>query len=90
MEEQKSETIETDADTINEDKNDGGIYPYDPDYSDIEISDTPFSVFEYLRQLDKGKITIQPDFQRNQVWKNPQKSKLFNQSFLIFLFRLFI
>jgi hypothetical protein len=74
MEQEEDKIIELDIDTASEDKiEDGGIYPYDPAYSDIEISDTPFSIFEYLRQLDKGKITIQPDFQRNQVWKKIRK-----------------
>lgn len=74
-----------DSDVDSEDKYEGGgIYPYDPAYSDIEISDTPFSVFEYLRQLDKGKIVIQPDFQRNQVWTNIQKSKFIESILLNF------
>lgn len=76
--------IETDEDTIIEDKNDGGLYPYDPAYSDIEIGETPFSIFEYLRQLEKGKIVIQPDFQRNQVWNNTQKSKFIESIILNF------
>jgi len=84
MTEQEQKIIETDEDTIIEDKNDGGLYPYDPAYSDIEIGDTPFSVFEYLRQLEKGKITIQPDFQRNQVWKDHQKSKFIESIILNF------
>jgi hypothetical protein len=82
---EEEKKIELDEDTRIEDgKNDGGIYPYDPAFSDIEISDTPFSVFEYLRQLEKGKITIQPDFQRNQVWKNTQKSKFIESIILNF------
>jgi len=84
MSELEPEIIITDADTLQEDKNEGGIYPYDPAYSDIEIGDTPFSVFEYLRQLEKGKITIQPDFQRNLVWKNAQKSKFIESIILNF------
>jgi Protein of unknown function DUF262 len=76
--------IETDQDTANEDRNDGSIYPYDPAYSDIEIGEAPFSIFEYLRQLDKGKITIQPDFQRNQVWNTTQKSKFIESIILNF------
>jgi hypothetical protein len=85
MEEQEGKAIELDEDTLAEEgKNDGGIYPYDPAYSDIEISDTPFSVYEYLRQLEKGKIIIQPDFQRNQVWKDTQKSKFIESIILNF------
>lgn len=85
MGQEEDKIIELDVDTASEDKvEDGGIYPYDPAYSDIEISDTPFSIFEYLRQLDKGKITIQPDFQRNQVWKKNQKSKFIESILLNF------
>jgi hypothetical protein len=80
----KEKVIELDLDTAIEDEGDGSIYPYDPEYSDIEISDTPFSVFEYLRQLDKGKITIQPDFQRHQVWKRHQKSRFIESILLNF------
>lgn len=46
--------IETDRDTIEEEGSENGVYHYDPVFSDIEIGDTSFSVFEYLRQLDKG------------------------------------
>jgi len=85
MQEEEDKIIVMDSDTESEDRYEGGgIYPYDPAYSDIEISDTPFSIFEYLRQLDKGKIIIQPDFQRNQVWKNVQKSKFIESILLNF------
>lgn len=76
--------IETDLDTFEEDRNEGGLYPYNPEYSDIEIAETPFSIFEYLRQLEKGKIIIQPDFQRNQVWNKVQKSKFIESIILNF------
>jgi len=58
MIETNDKIIETDADTLAEDtiNDDGGLYPYDPAYTDIEIGEAPFSIFEYLRQLKKGKI----------------------------------
>ncbi len=84
MTEREQKIIEGDADTANEDKNDGGLYPYDPAYSNIEIGDTPFTIFEYLRQLEKGKIIIQPDFQRKLVWNNIQKSKFIESIILNF------
>lgn len=84
MTEKEEKIIVTDEDTKNEDKNDGGLYPYDPAFSDIEIGESPFSIFEYLRQLEKGKITIQPDFQRNQVWNSTQKSKFIESIILNF------
>jgi hypothetical protein len=72
----QKDIIETDLDTAIEDKNDNGsIYPYDPTYKDIEMGDTPFSVFEYLRQHQKGKIiSSEIDFQRNLVWNITKKS----------------
>jgi hypothetical protein len=85
MEEQEEKIIELDVDTASEDKTEeGGIYPYDPAYSDIEVIESPFTIFEYLRQLDKGKIVIQPDFQRNQVWNRVQKSKFIESILLNF------
>lgn len=77
-------TIEFDSETAKEDKSDGGIYPYDPAFESIEMTDNPFSVFEYLRQLEKGRIQIQPDFQRNLVWTNSQKSKFIESILLNF------
>ena len=84
MDEENKDLIVTDEDTAIEDKNDGGLYPYDPAYENIEIGEDPFSVYEYLRQLDKGKILIQPDFQRNQVWDKKQKSKFIESIILNF------
>lgn len=84
MSDKKEEVIETDEDTLLEDSLDGGLYPYDPAYENIEIGEDPFSVFEYLRQLDKGKIKIQPDFQRNQVWSREQQSKFIESIILNF------
>ena len=76
--------IETDQDTLSEDKGEGGLYPYDPAFKDIEIPEVPFSVFEYLRQLSRGKITTQPNFQRNEVWDQVQKSKFIESIILNF------
>lgn len=85
MAEPLEDIIEFDSDTQSEDgKNEGGLYPYDPAYTEIEIGEAPFSVYEYLRQLDKGKIVVQPDFQRNQVWKNVQKSRFIESILLNF------
>lgn len=85
MAEPLKDIIELDKDTELEDgKVDGGLYPYDPAYENIEIGEDPFSIFEYLRQLEKGKIKIQPDFQRNQVWKDEQKSRFIESIILNF------
>ena len=84
MSEIEQKVIENDSDTLIEDSNDGGLYPYDPAYSDIEIGEDPFSIFEYLRQLKKEKIIIQPDFQRKQVWNPIQKSQFIESIILNF------
>lgn len=85
MSEPLNDIIELDSDTLLEDgKGDGGLYPYDPAYTEIEIGEAPFSIFEYLRQLEKGKIVVQPDFQRNQVWNTTQKSKFIESILLNF------
>lgn len=84
MTEEDNKIIVVDDDTSTEDKNEGGLYPYDPAYENIEIGEDPFSIFEYLRQLNKGKILIQPDFQRNQVWNKKQKSKFIESIILNF------
>ena len=76
--------IETDEDTRIEDQNDdaGSIYPFDPINENIDIAENPFSVYEYLRQLNKGKINVNPEFQRNKVW-NKEKQSIFIESILL-------
>jgi hypothetical protein len=77
--------IEKDEDAEQEDDvENGGLYPYDPAFTDIEIGEEPFSIFEYLRQLEKEKINIQPDFQRNQIWSDFQKSQFIESIILNF------
>ena len=41
----------------------------------ISIKEDKYSIYEYLRRLDKGNIILSPDFQRHEVWKPEQKSK---------------
>lgn len=42
---------------------------------EIDIKDDKYSVFEYLRKINRGLVILNPDFQRNLVWKPAQKSK---------------
>lgn len=42
----------------------------------IKIEQAQYSIFEIKRRYDKGKICIDPDFQRNDVWNTRQKSEL--------------
>lgn len=82
-----SEVIETDADTdaLEEDlANPNGLYPYDPTFASIDIDEISFSVYEYLRQMKKGRIVINPEFQRNQVWTSVQKSRFIESVILNF------
>ena len=58
-----------------------GIYPIDIEDS-IDIKDDKFSVFEYIRKVNDGKIVMNPDFQRNEVWTIEQKSQLIESTML--------
>lgn len=42
---------------------------------EIDIKEDKYSVFEYLRKIDSNSIIMNPDFQRNLVWKVHQKSQ---------------
>lgn len=86
MADNEPKIIETDLDTVTEDKNDdgGGLYPYDPSFTDIEMGEAPYTIYEYLRKLEQGKIITQPDFQRNLVWDNEKKSRFIESIILNF------
>ena len=58
-----------------------GIYPIDIEDT-IDIKDDKFSVFEYIRKVNDGKIVMNPDFQRNEVWTIEQKSQLIESTML--------
>lgn len=77
-----SDVIVTDEDTAEEDS--GGLYPYDPTQADIDIREDPQTVFELMRKYDNEKLIIDPDFQRNRVWKLDQKSKFIESVILNF------
>lgn len=85
MSTKRSDIIETDEDTRAEDSpDDGSLYPYDPMSADLDITEIPFSVFEYLRKYQLGKLITQPDFQRKLVWSAAQKSKFIESIILNF------
>ena len=42
---------------------------------DINLKEDKYSVYEYLRKIEKSPIDLRPDFQRSLVWSNKQKSK---------------
>ncbi len=80
------EIIESDADTVVQDaEEDGGLYPYDPTKEDIDVREEPQTVYELvIRKWDKGKIKIDPEFQRNFVWKLPEMSQFIESIILNF------
>jgi hypothetical protein len=77
------DVIETSKD-LEEDEGKGGLYPYDPTQADIDIRETPHSIFDLMRKYDDGRLIINPDFQRNLVWKLEQKSKFIESVILNF------
>ena len=70
-----------DGDIEYDDDTRDGIYPIDIEDS-IDIKDDKFSVFEYIRKVKDGKIVMNPDFQRNEVWTLEQKSQLIESTML--------
>jgi len=83
MNTENDEIIVTDADTTEDDYS-GGLYPYDPTEEDIDIRQDPHTVFELMRKYAQERLIINPDFQRNLVWKHEQKSKFIESIILNF------
>jgi hypothetical protein len=52
----------------------GSIYPYDMP-EEVDIREEPQTVFEWMRKLNASRLIIEPEFQRNLVWKPEQKSQ---------------
>lgn len=67
-----------------EDEGKSGLYPYDPTQADIDIRETPHSIFELMRKYDDGRLVIEPDFQRKLVWRPEQKSRFIESVILNF------
>ncbi len=69
-----ADVIEVDNDTV-EQENDGSkkLFPYDPTKADLDIREEKVSVYEYMRRYKRGLLKINPDYQRNVVWKLHQK-----------------
>ena len=77
----KGKYILNDGDVEFDDDTRDGIYPIDIEDT-IDIKDDKFSVFEYIRKVNDGKIVMNPDFQRNEVWTIEQKSQLIESTML--------
>lgn len=78
-----NEIIETDDDTKLQDE-DESLYPYDPTEEDIDIRENPHTVFELMRKYKQKKLIINPEFQRNLVWTQKQKSRFIESIILNF------
>jgi hypothetical protein len=48
------------------------IYPE----ANIKVEREQYSIFELNRKFGRGQVILDPDFQREDVWKNRQKSEL--------------
>jgi hypothetical protein len=77
------EVIETSDDT--EDEGKSGLYPYDPTQADIDIRESPLSIFELMRRYNDGRLIVDPEFQRSdKVWNFKQKSQFIESIILNF------
>jgi len=56
------------------------IKPYDPEL--IRVRPLVLSAFQVHRDINKGKIDLNPDFQRNFVWDDTRKSRLIESMLL--------
>jgi hypothetical protein len=54
--------------------------PFDP--KQIKVDREPMSVFQVLRKIELGEITLNPDFQRNFVWDLVRRSRLIESALL--------
>jgi hypothetical protein len=59
-------------------------YPYDPTKVDIDIREDKQSIYQFMRQYDQKKLVIDPDYQRNLVWKPHQMSRFIESIVLNF------
>jgi Protein of unknown function DUF262 len=66
--------LDVEAETDGEDEDEERGLPWRPD--DIRVSSRNFSLRNVLDMIEEGELELAPDFQRNQVWKLPQKCGL--------------
>lgn len=57
-----------------EDENMGITNPFDP--AKIKVETKQMSLDTLIKRIKEGEIDLSPDFQRNEVWKTPTKSRL--------------
>ncbi len=77
--------IERDDQTVEQDKGDFvKPYPYDPTKNDIDIQEKHMSIYQFMRLYDQARLIIDPEYQRNLVWKPEQKSRFIESILLSF------
>ena len=50
----------------------------------LQVREQPLSVYELKKRIERGLIIQNPDFQRNEVWSNKQRSQLIESILLNF------
>ncbi len=60
------------------------LFPTTPTKTDIDIREEKASIYEYMRHYKRGMLKIYPDYQRNLVWKDVQKSRFIESIMLNF------
>jgi hypothetical protein len=80
--------IENDEDTndtnIFDEDNSSTTVIYDPLKTSLDIQEDKFSIFEYMRKYDRKQLVVNPDYQRNVVWKTAQMSRFIESIMLNF------
>ncbi|TAE11715.1 MAG: DUF262 domain-containing protein [Bacteroidetes bacterium] len=81
-----NEVIETDAQQHENEDEQGDSprkYPFDePTKADVDIREDKMSIYQYMRDFERGRLITDPDYQRNLVWKPAQMSR-FIESILL-------
>jgi hypothetical protein len=68
------------VETENAESDETILDPFDP--SKIKVDREPMPVFQVLRKINLGEITLNPEFQRNLVWDPVRKSRLIESALL--------
>lgn len=58
-----------------QDSNKPSLYPIDTYDFELDIREEHMTVFGFVRKIEQGKVKMNPEFQRNFVWKPFQKSR---------------
>jgi len=82
----ENEVIETDLQQQENEDEQGDSprkHPFDePTKADVDIRENKMSLYQYMRDFERGRLITDPDYQRNLVWKPTQMSR-FIESILL-------